>query len=101
MTTKTSKNGGSSASGTTENMIDGINAAVKTWGPAGEYMLDAMQRTILFWDVLRQRSDQYYDAEGEGGAACAELRRRTGAGRPDLRPAGQLPAGADQADRKA
>ena len=23
-------------------------------------MTDAMQRTILFWDVLRQRSDQYY-----------------------------------------
>jgi hypothetical protein len=30
------------------------------WGPVGEYMTDAMQRTILFWDVLRQRSDQYY-----------------------------------------
>ena len=58
MTTKTSKNGGSSASGTTENMIDGINAAVKTWGPAGEYMLDAMQRTILYWDLMRQRSEQ-------------------------------------------
>ncbi|MGB7501860.1 MAG: DUF3141 domain-containing protein [Azonexus sp.] len=39
-------------------MIDGINAAVKTWGPAGEYMLDAMQRTILYWDLMRQRSEQ-------------------------------------------
>ena len=29
-------------------------------GPLGEYMTDAMQRTILFWDVLRQRSEQYY-----------------------------------------
>ena len=29
-------------------------------GPLGEYMLDAAQRTVLFWDVLRQRSDQYY-----------------------------------------
>ena len=28
--------------------------------PFGEYMTDALQRTILFWDVLRQRSDQYY-----------------------------------------
>ncbi len=25
-----------------------------------EYWIDGWQRTILFWDVLRQRSDQYY-----------------------------------------
>jgi hypothetical protein len=25
-----------------------------------EYWVDAWQRTVLFWDVLRQRSDQYY-----------------------------------------
>ncbi|MBK7324756.1 MAG: DUF3141 domain-containing protein [Propionivibrio sp.] len=31
-----------------------------TGGPFVEYMTDAMQRTILFWDVLRQRSSQYY-----------------------------------------
>ena len=35
-------------------------AALQAWGPWTEYMTDAMQRTILFWDVLRQRSDQYY-----------------------------------------
>jgi hypothetical protein len=35
-------------------------AALQPWGPLGEYMTDAMQRTVLFWDVLRQRSDQYY-----------------------------------------
>ena len=34
--------------------------ALPAWGPLGEYMTDAAQRTILFWDVLRQRSDQYY-----------------------------------------
>ncbi len=28
--------------------------------PLAEYMTDAMQRTVLFWDVLRQRSEQYY-----------------------------------------
>ncbi|MFZ4479765.1 MAG: DUF3141 domain-containing protein [Rhodoferax sp.] len=33
---------------------------LQDWGPIGEYMTDAMQRTVLFWDVLRQRSDQYY-----------------------------------------
>ena len=30
------------------------------WGPSGEYMVDTMQRTILFWDLMRQRSEQYY-----------------------------------------
>jgi hypothetical protein len=38
----------------------GTNADLQAWGPLGEYMTDAMQRTVLFWDVLRQRSDQYY-----------------------------------------
>ncbi len=33
---------------------------LQAWGPLGEYLTDAMQRTVLFWDVLRQRSDQYY-----------------------------------------
>ena len=27
--------------------------------PAAEYMVDAAQRTLLFWDVLRQRGNQY------------------------------------------
>ncbi len=35
-------------------------ALTQAWGPLGEYVADSMQRTILFWDVLRQRSDQYY-----------------------------------------
>ena len=25
-----------------------------------DYWIDGWQRTILFWDILRQRSDQYY-----------------------------------------
>jgi len=37
-----------------------MDAALQAWGPLGEYLVDATQRTILFWDVLRQRSDQYY-----------------------------------------
>ena len=59
MTTKTSKHGSSSPGGPQENMIDGSNAAVKAWGPAGEYMLDAMQRTILYWDLMRRSSEQH------------------------------------------
>ena len=41
-------------------VMSGLNAFLEAWGPAGEYMTDAAQRTILFWDVLRQRSEQYY-----------------------------------------
>ena len=37
-----------------------VGSAMLTGGPFVEYMTDAMQRTILFWDVLRQRSSQYY-----------------------------------------
>jgi Protein of unknown function (DUF3141) len=27
--------------------------------PAIDYMIDAAQRTVLFWDVLRERGNQY------------------------------------------
>ena len=37
-----------------------LNPAWGAWGSFGEYMTDAAQRTILFWDVMRQRSTQYY-----------------------------------------
>ena len=43
-----------------QGMFGAMNTGMQAWGPLGEYMTDAMQRTILFWDVLRQRSDQYY-----------------------------------------
>src|ERR1700740_1663463 len=29
------------------------------FAPAAEYMIDAAQRCILFWDVMRQRGNQY------------------------------------------
>jgi pimeloyl-ACP methyl ester carboxylesterase len=29
------------------------------FGPAVEYMVDAAQRSVLFWDVMRQRGNQY------------------------------------------
>jgi pimeloyl-ACP methyl ester carboxylesterase len=29
------------------------------FAPAAEYMVDAVQRSILFWDVMRQRGNQY------------------------------------------
>ena len=42
------------------DVFGGMNPFLQAWGPVGEYVVDAAQRTILFWDVLRQRSDQYY-----------------------------------------
>ncbi|PPQ32720.1 hypothetical protein CCR94_04650 [Rhodoblastus sphagnicola] len=37
-----------------------MNAALQPWKLVGDYVVDATQRTILFWDVFRQRSEQYY-----------------------------------------
>jgi pimeloyl-ACP methyl ester carboxylesterase len=39
--------------------------ALNPWQMAWEYSVDACQRTILFWDVLRQRSDQYYEQKAK------------------------------------
>ena len=43
------------------NPKPGVNAPLMNWwGPSSEYMVDTMQRTILYWDLMRQRSEQYY-----------------------------------------
>ncbi len=34
-------------------------AAFNFFGPAVEYLVDAAQRSVLFWDVMRQRGNQY------------------------------------------
>ena len=37
-------------------------AALQPFGPLAtciDYMIDAAQRTVLFWDVLRERGNQY------------------------------------------
>jgi Protein of unknown function (DUF3141) len=35
--------------------------ALALWNAAAEYALDAAQRSVLFWDVLRQRGNQYLE----------------------------------------
>jgi pimeloyl-ACP methyl ester carboxylesterase len=40
-----------------ESSVSGTGA----FGSAIEYLVDAGQRTILFWDVLRQRGNQYHE----------------------------------------
>lgn len=39
--------------------VPAASAMPNPWLAAWDYWVDAWQRTILFWDVLRQRSDQY------------------------------------------
>src|SRR3974377_852747 len=34
-------------------------ASLGPFAPAVEYMVDAAQRSILYWDVMRQRGNQY------------------------------------------
>ncbi|MGO4722772.1 MULTISPECIES: DUF3141 domain-containing protein [unclassified Inquilinus] len=36
-------------------------AWAEPWASAAEYWVDAAQRTVLFWDVLRQRGNQYLE----------------------------------------
>jgi pimeloyl-ACP methyl ester carboxylesterase len=44
----------------------GKRADPPAFGAFAEYMTDAMQRTVLYWDVMRQRSDQYYTEKAKG-----------------------------------
>lgn len=41
-------------------MTTDTKPTLQPWGLLNEYLTDAMQRTVLFWDVMRQRSDQFY-----------------------------------------
>src|SRR5215471_2980855 len=38
---------------------DLFSAPFGLFGPAATYMVDAAQRSILFWDVMRQRGNAY------------------------------------------
>jgi len=39
--------------------IGAFTAPLGIFAPAMEYMVDAAQRSVLFWDVMRQRGNQY------------------------------------------
>src|SRR5512132_1956029 len=36
-------------------------ASTQAFGPIAEYIVDATQRSVLFWDVMRQRGNQYHE----------------------------------------
>ena len=48
------------------------------FGPAMDYMVDAAQRNVLFWDVMRQRGNQYREHLAETVPHVLELRGRAG-----------------------
>ena len=39
--------------------IGTFTAPFGIFAPAMEYMVDAAQRSVLFWDVMRERGNQY------------------------------------------
>ena len=42
--------------------VTAVTTSLLGWfGPAMDYMVDATQRNVLFWDVMRQRGNQYRD----------------------------------------
>lgn len=45
----------------TDNRPVSGNPLLGFFGQAFECMMDATQRSVLFWDVMRQRSNQYRD----------------------------------------
>lgn len=49
----------------TADIMADIFAQPKSWGPWGEYLVDVAQRTILFSDLLRQRSEQYSEQKAQ------------------------------------
>ena len=44
------------------------------FGPAMDYAIDAAQRSVLFWDVMRQRGNQYREHLAETVPHVLELR---------------------------
>src|SRR3954452_1976401 len=50
---------------TTPQYPFGFGQFLGPFAPAVEYMTDAAQRSVLFWDVLRQRGNQYREHMAE------------------------------------
>jgi hypothetical protein len=45
----------------TDDRLASFGTPFGLFGPAFEYITDAAQRSVLFWDVMRQRSGEYRD----------------------------------------
>ena len=64
------------------------------WRDINSYWLDFTQRSVLFWDTLRQRGNNWLEREGRQ-AAAAGFRMGDDRGCPQVRAAGELRARAD------
>ena len=48
-----------------ESAASALTTPFGLFAPAVQFMVDAAQRSILFWDVMRQRGNQYREHEAE------------------------------------
>ena len=68
----------------------------RLWTDAASYWTDAWQRSVLYLDVMRQRSDQYYEQKAKKAPHVLSFDAELVLDGRTLREAGQLPAGAHQ-----
>ena len=64
------------------------------WRQWAEYTIDAAQRSVLYWDTLRQRGNQWLEHEAAGKPPVLTYKYEMIADARDVRAAGQLRAGA-------
>ncbi len=70
---------------------------LEVWRDAVSYWIDGAQRSVLFWDTLRQRGNNWIEHEKGGQAAAACLRLSADHRRADPCAPGQLLSRADRA----
>ena len=75
------------------------HAARRCGATPGSTAIDSAQRSVLFWDTLRQRGNNWIAHEEAGKPPLLALRVRDARRRRDDRAAGQLRAGADHSAR--
>ena len=71
--------------------------AVPWFSAVAEYMLDAWQRTILIWDMLRERGNQFLEHERSGKPPVLHFDYETVLDGAHAAEAGELRAGAHHA----
>ena len=82
--------------------IEGAGGVLGAFDPvasARDYLIDLSQRSVLFWDVMRQRGNGYLEHEAKTVPACAALPIRTCDRRPHAGAPRQLRARSHRAAR--
>ena len=60
------------------------------FAPALDYLVDAAQRSVLYWDVLRQRGNQYQEHISREAPHVLSYGAELNSRRPHARTAGEL-----------